>query len=369
MSASPAIYYGAMLRTDPAKAEGQSHDRVVSMYRDYLARRGCLTADLAAADVAILHYQPHDYAARYRDQPVLARKYVIAYCVWEASDLPDSFRQSIGLVQEVWTCSRYCRETFARHHPNVLTIPHVVARDRTCGEAERLEVRRAIDYQPGCIYFLAVTRLWDKRKNAAGLIRAFCRARRAMPRARLIVKSSPLDAHQQVPAPAVVHLPQQLGERQMNALYELSSAFVSAHHAEGWGLALSDAMLFDKPVIATAYSGNLEFMTPRNSYLVRCREDTIAPEDRYFLYDSRMRWAYPSESHLVETLKQVYDEVASGRPIDVVTRATRDVARFSPEHIGRRIEARLAAIVAASSIGNQRPWLEAKNGPGASRSR
>src|SRR5690606_22342591 len=43
---------------------------------------------------------------------------------------------------------------------------------------------------------------------------------------------------------------------------------VSPHRGEGWGLNLSQAMLLKKPVIGSAYSGNLEFMNEENSFLI-----------------------------------------------------------------------------------------------------
>ena len=36
--------------------------------------------------------------------------------------------------------------------------------------------------------------------------------------------------------------------------------YVSLHRSEGLGLTMAEAMYFGKPVIATAYSGNLDFM-------------------------------------------------------------------------------------------------------------
>ena len=52
-------------------------------------------------------------------------------------------------------------------------------------------------------------------------------------------------------------------------LYTLVSScdcFVSLHRSEGFGLTLAEAMYFKKPVIATGYSGNMDFMNVNNSF-------------------------------------------------------------------------------------------------------
>ena len=54
----------------------------------------------------------------------------------------------------------------------------------------------------------------------------------------------------------------------MAALFARADCYVSLHRAEGFGLTLAEAMALGKPVIATGFSGNTDFMTPANSYLV-----------------------------------------------------------------------------------------------------
>ncbi|HKJ22040.1 MAG TPA: glycosyltransferase, partial [Gammaproteobacteria bacterium] len=45
-------------------------------------------------------------------------------------------------------------------------------------------------------------------------------------------------------------------------------AVMSLHRSEGFGLVLAEAMLMGKPVIATAYSGNMDFMDETCAALV-----------------------------------------------------------------------------------------------------
>jgi len=54
----------------------------------------------------------------------------------------------------------------------------------------------------------------------------------------------------------------------MPSLYAAADAVVLASHGEGWGLPLVQAMALGKVAIATNWSGNTEFMTANNSFLV-----------------------------------------------------------------------------------------------------
>jgi len=53
-----------------------------------------------------------------------------------------------------------------------------------------------------------------------------------------------------------------------DALVALCDCYVSLHRSEGLGLTMAEAMAAGKPVIATGYSGNMQFMTAANSFLV-----------------------------------------------------------------------------------------------------
>ena len=53
-----------------------------------------------------------------------------------------------------------------------------------------------------------------------------------------------------------------------DALIAACDSYVSLHRSKGFGLTAAEAMALGKPVIATGYSGNLDYMTPKNSYLV-----------------------------------------------------------------------------------------------------
>src|ERR1041384_4076037 len=85
-----------------------SHRRVAEVYKQMLSCRYLAAESIDDADVVVLHVEPYDYESIYNRFPELRKKYVISYCVWEASELPQAYQRSLALVQEVWTCSHYC---------------------------------------------------------------------------------------------------------------------------------------------------------------------------------------------------------------------------------------------------------------------
>ena len=54
---------------------------------------------------------------------------------------------------------------------------------------------------------------------------------------------------------------------EMGQLQSACDAYLSPHRSEGFGLNLAECMAHGKPVVATGFSGNLDFMTEENSFL------------------------------------------------------------------------------------------------------
>jgi glycosyltransferase involved in cell wall biosynthesis len=326
-----------------------SHSRVAEVYKAILRSGYELVTRAEDSDFVVLHYEPRYFRSLFEALPCLTRKYVIGYCVWEASVLPQQYEQPLSLVDEVWTCSRYCEQAFRPHHKHVTYIPHVIERDVSFRQSDLVLLKRLISHDSLGMYYLTIARLWDKRKNTGGLIEVFKSLRSRMPAARLIVKCSPDD---QVPASndmSVIYLPLTLSRSQLNALYHLCDVYVSGHHAEGWGLTMSDAMLFRKPIIASGYSGNLEFMNDSNSWLLECEERNIEVSDCYGLFVPEMKWGYPSKTALQECFLQLYegrdDSVIQAR----VENASLSTNNFSRLSIADRMQRRIAEITGFST--------------------
>ena len=91
----------------------------------------------------------------------------------------------------------------------------------------------------------------------------------------------------------------------MNALFASADCYVSLHRSEGLGLGMAQAMYLGKPVIATGYSGNLEFMNSDNSLLVDYTMTEL--DDDAGAYERGSRWAEPDVEHAATLMRWVYE--------------------------------------------------------------
>ncbi|HJZ36801.1 MAG TPA: glycosyltransferase family 4 protein, partial [Solirubrobacterales bacterium] len=113
----------------------------------------------------------------------------------------------------------------------------------------------------------------------------------------------------------------------------------SLHRSEGLGLTMAEAMYFGRPVIATAYSGNLDFMTDENSFLVPYELAKIGPHADPYPPDGE--WAEPDLAAAAAMMRAAVaePEAAAAR----ASRAAIDIRHtHSPEAAAASIEARVA---------------------------
>ena len=91
------------------------------------------------------------------------------------------------------------------------------------------------------------------------------------------------------------------------ALTEAADIVLSPHRSEGFGLVPAEAMLLAKPVIATGWSGNMDFMDETSAALVRY---TLIPaRDPRGTYDiPDALWADPDIAHAAEWLRRLADD-------------------------------------------------------------
>ncbi|MDR2572891.1 MAG: glycosyltransferase [Desulfovibrio sp.] len=284
-------------------------------------------AFLEGADLVILHQEPTCYNAIYEALPVLTGKRVIAYAVWENEKLAPYFIAPLNRVSAVWTCSEFCRTAIAPHVEQCCVLPHLVRRTAPlAGDLQWAENILSASRKADAFVFLSVIDAVNPRKNLRGLLAAFSLLRGITGRpVRLLLKQyrvkMPLNH-----LPDIINVTADVSPNRMAALYALCDAYVSAHHAEGWGLGMSEAMSYGKPVIATGYSGNMDYMTGENSFPIPYAMRPVSDEQcaKFPLFGPDMLWAEADMSKLVAAMRRVaegrYDHILHARAAEIVKR-------------------------------------------------
>ena len=313
-----------------------SHRRAGEAYRRCLVLAGFEVAGRPEeADLIVLHDDPVFWPRIFTDFPALRERPVIGYAVWEGETLPEVYRAGLDLVDEVWTASSFSAQALGQGHSRVRVLPHVVE-----ATIPRDEDRRWSEGITGPVrYFFSIVDAVNPRKNLEALLRVFVHVRAAGPDIRLVLKqyreNVSLDD-----LPGVISLGSRLAEGRMAALHAGALAYVSPHRGEAWGLGLSEAMSHGVPVLATGWSGNMEFMDERNSVPLRYVLEPVGERMSRMLphFSPEMLWAKVDEQHLRREMLRL---IRRGRDQSMCQRARAIAERFSL----KRVAGILAALI------------------------
>jgi glycosyltransferase involved in cell wall biosynthesis len=255
---------------------------------------------------------------------------MIGYWFWELEHVPLHMRQAIGLVDEIWAGSRFVTDAFAavspvpvHHVPIPVGEPQASARDRQSFGAladlgERPVFLTVFDH-------LSVT----ERKNPLGVIEAFRRAFAPDEGPVLVIKTmnghQRRPNHQQVLAAADARDDIRVWDETLNradqmALVACADCMLSLHRSEGLGLHLAEAMWLGTPTIATAYSGNLDFMDDDNSLLIDY--ELVNVEHGEGVYPSTAKWAEPDLDEAAAAMRRIAGDPGLARRLAETGRRT-----------------------------------------------
>jgi glycosyltransferase involved in cell wall biosynthesis len=269
----------------------------------------------------------------------------VGFTMFEATRIPSKWVPECNQLDAILVPSAYCRDAFV---DSGVTVPvHIVHPGVDFSKIPLIEPSPSEDFR-----FLSVFQ-WSDRKDPESLLTAYWQEFSASERVVLTLKTygfegildvddrlRAIQESLQLPEYARLEVIQKkLTTDEMWRLHASSDCYVSIHHGEGWGMSLVDAMALGKPCIATAYSGNLEYQTTENSYLVPYSLGTARVQEPEFLrdyYKFPMEWASIDVGALRERMRYVFEHRDEAQRVGAVAREC--ILGFNPSRSAKMFE-------------------------------
>ncbi|WP_127534109.1 glycosyltransferase family protein [Paenibacillus kobensis] len=290
---------------------------------------------------------PH-VLGKYGHRPV-ERKFTVGYWHWELMDIPEEWTASMHYFHEIWTPSQFVRDAVAARSPvPVLTMPY------GCAPDDRFRPGRAYYGLPADRYLFMMmfdTHSFMERKNPLGALEAFLLAFGGSdPSVGLVLKANNANHG----GAALAHLRQRMAgcsnvyfieagmtRQETGGLIGECDAYVSLHRAEGFGLGIAEAMVRNKPAIATNWSGSTDFLNSSNGCPVGFRlvpiAETLGP------YRAGSLWAEPDLAQAAYYMRLLACDRQTGIRLGAAAAQTINT-RYNPAIAGAAMRQRLAQI-------------------------
>jgi hypothetical protein len=282
---------------------------------------------------------------------VFAGRYSIGVWFWAADRLPAILPRASLPVEELWAPSAYVEQALrSLTSIPVITIPLPAApsaaqrrsRSELGLETGRFTFCSSIDYSSGF-----------ERKNPLAVIEAFRLAFPSDEDVGLVLACVNSDRNSRRHAELVAAVADEPAieirecDAEGSAVEELTAAcdvYASLHRAEAFGRDLATAMWLRKTVIATGYSGNLDFMTGDNSMLVDHQLVPIGPSAPPYPADAC--WADPSAEHAAALMRHAFEHPAEVQRLGA--RAADDIRRSHSTIVAAQMMSRRLDSISAT---------------------
>jgi glycosyltransferase involved in cell wall biosynthesis/SAM-dependent methyltransferase len=320
-------------RTIPPNRQGHAYT-----YLDYTDARYPVNLICMNADVL-------DEFATQAGQEFFDARYSIGMWFWEVEQFPDMWSSAFDHVDELWLPTDHVARAIGPASSVPITKVTLPVEMPALMPASRAE----LELPEGFMFLFSFDHhSVFARKNPLALIDAYTRTFDPGDSAVLVIKSINADAapqdHERMLAAAAarpdIHIIDgYLSAERKNQMVAACDCYVSLHRSEGFGLTMAEAMYLGKPVIATGYSGNLDFMTHENSFLVEHALVEIGSGSPP--YPPEGKWAEPDVAHAGRLMREVFESpeqaAARGRRGAEEIRRTHSPAAAG-EIMGRRLE-------------------------------
>jgi glycosyltransferase involved in cell wall biosynthesis len=322
------------------------------------ALRGLRSGRYGPIDLWYLNVNEFPVVSNGELRPANIPRYVIGHWFWELPTVATTLVPQIARVDELWVGSRFTAAAFRGHTDkpiHVMPVPIETTPDPRLSRAD-FGLPEAV-----CLFLFHFDATSSPaRKNPWAVLRAFGRAFDPWERqgtARLVIKALNLRRlpkvrerlTREVTNLGGIVIEESLTRSEMDALLSLCDVYVSLHRSEGFGMGMAEAMLLGLPVVATGYSGNMEFMTQATSCLTGYRLRPVDETDLLdqpgldAVYELGQLWAEPDVGRAATWMRWLYENPAARRRIGAAASATIR-RRYSPAAAGAAMTARLVEL-------------------------
>lgn len=314
----------------------------------------------APGGVWIAHCNPPELLRLLAALPAtaLADRYRIGFWAWELPRMPASWARAAEHLNEVWAPSRFVADALSNAvrgrpgAPIIRIVPHPLP-DLSNVKPDRTRFGLPADAVVTLVMF--DMRSSRARKNPDAAVEAFIRAF-PEPRSDRVLfckvigrDASPDDwaalnrrfAHR----PDLILADATLSSEETMSLIASADIVLSTHRAEGYGLVLAEAMALERCVLATGWSGNLDFMSADNSVLLPF--DMIPVIDPQGIYPRGQSWADVDIAATADLLREIAADPQ--RRAAFGARARSDILRHDRRFAENLSEAPWLSKVAQSS--------------------
>lgn len=258
------------------------------------------------------------------------KHYNIGYGYWEFEKYPLSFLNQNNVFDEMWVSTDFILKSFCQYYViPVVKIP--IAIDFDVNNLSKYN-RKYFGLPEKAFAFIFTFDVGSEiggRKNSLGVIEAFKNAFASDDESVcLIIKTAPRTSEENNPKHKeildklykeaeqknIIVYNKTLTDDEMKGLINSCQVYVSLHRCEGLGLGMIEAMKMGKPVIATGYSGNTEFMKHDNSCLVDYK---LIPSTLFSTLVSGHVWADPDVEQASFYMKRLYENADYYKQISI----------------------------------------------------
>ncbi len=245
--------------------------------------------------------------------------YNICYAFWEFPKIPKSLILASGHFNEIWAPTKFVQQIFSKNFRTpIIYMPHAID-FKIKGNYNREYFNLPKDK---FIFIFSFDLFSYGRKNSCAVIEAF---KKAFDKDRadilLIIKTNGFEVDSckerlaelmqklDLPGHQIHNINSNLNRDEMYGLLKVCNCYISLHRTEGLGLGMAEAMKLGKPVIATGYSGNTDFMNNDNSFLVNYSMVKASIDQHGFL-EKDSTWAEADIDHAAILMEHVVNNEA-----------------------------------------------------------